>query len=240
MARQGRDTREALLEGAMHLLAESSRDHLRRVLTAGAVAESAGLHRQTFYLYWSTQAEFVEDFVRYVTDPAHSSSSERLTQLDDDLEDASDDPALEVRRMSARTYQSWVDDPVHFARMVLWATHPNDEVVRECMQRLYQSNDAAAAESFAAVGEAWGIEPRPPFTLESVALLFNALRDGLMLQMMIRGDEIPASFFGDVHLAMSKMVTRRIGDEDLPSLDDDYLAHVRGEDHAPGVEGAAG
>lgn len=243
MGTHRRNTREALLEGAMRLLSESSRDHLRRVFTAGAVAESAGVHRQTFYLHWRNQAEFVDDFVRYVMDPSHS-SSERLTHIDDDLEDASDDPAAEVRRMSRRTYTSWADDPVHFARMVLWATHPNDELVRECMQRLYRANDAAAAEGFAAVGEAWGIEPRPPFTIETVALLFNALRDGLMLQLMIRGDEIPASFFGDVHLAMSRMVTRRVGEEDTPTLDDAYRAHVRGpaavapaaeqEDQAPG------
>lgn len=233
MGADRRDTREALLEGAMRLLAASSRNHLRRVLTAGAVAESAGLHRQTFYLYWRTQAEFVDDFVRYVTDPAHSSSSQRLTHIDDDLEDASDDPAVEVRRMSRRTYQSWVEDPVHFARMVLWATHPNDELVRSCMQELYQANDEAAAEAFASVGEAWGIEPRPPFTIETVALLFNALRDGLMLQLMIRGDEIPESFFGDVHLATSRVVTRRVGEEDTPTLDDAYRAHVRGEPEEP-------
>lgn len=59
-----------MLDGAMRLLAESSREHLRRVLTAGAVAGAAGLHRQTFYLHWNSQAEFVDDFVRYVTDPS--------------------------------------------------------------------------------------------------------------------------------------------------------------------------
>lgn len=212
----------------MRLLAESSREHLRRVLTAGAVARAAGLHRQTFYLYWSTQAEFVDDFVRYVTDPRHSPSSERLGEIDDDLEDAGDDPAAEVRRMSHRTYRAWADDPVHFARMVLWATHPNDEFVHECMRELYEANDEAAAAGFGAVGEAWGIEPRPPFTLETVALLFNALRDGLMLQLMIRGDDVPAGFFDDVHLLLSRAVTRRVGTPDPPSLDDEYRAHVRG------------
>ncbi len=218
-----------MLDGAMRLLAESSREHLRRVLTAGAVAKSAGLHRQTFYLHWSTQAEFVDDFVRYVTDPATSTSSERLTQIDHDLDDASDDPATEVRRMSHRTYRRWAEDPVHFARMVLWATHPNDKHVHERMRELYEANDDAAAAAFGAIGDAWGIEPRPPFTLETVALLFNALRDGLMLQLLIRGDDVPASFFDDVHLLLSRAVTRRVGDPDPPSLEAEYRAHVRGE-----------
>src|SRR5690606_33829752 len=128
---------------------------------------AGGYSRQTFYLHWSTQAEFVEDFVRYVTDPTHSSSSERLTEIDDDLDDAGDDPAAEVRRMSRRTYRRWAEDPVHFARMVLWATHPSDGLVRERMRRLYEANDEAAAAGFGAVGDAWGIEPRPPFTLET-------------------------------------------------------------------------
>ncbi|MCB1005031.1 MAG: TetR/AcrR family transcriptional regulator [Acidimicrobiales bacterium] len=232
MPNERRETREQLLEGAMRLLAESSRDHLRRVLTAGAVAKAAGLHRQTFYLYWSTQAEFVDDFVRYVTDPGHSPSSERLATIDEDLEDASDDPAAEVRRMSRRTYEHWAEDPVHFARMVLWATHPNDDLVRQRMEALYRANDEAAAKTFGAVGDAWGIEPRPPFTLDTIALLFNALRDGLMLQLMIRGDDAPASFFGDVHLAMSQAVTRPVGETDTPTLDEDYRRHVAGPDGA--------
>lgn len=224
-----RDTREAMLEGAMQLLAESSRDHLRRVLTAGAVARAAGFHRQTFYLYWRTQSEFVDDFVRYVTDPAERPAYTRLGRLDDDLEDATDDPSLEVRRMSRRTYREWVDDPVHFARMVLWATHPNDPLVRERMRALYGANDAAAARGNERIAEAWGIEPRPPFTFETIALLFNALREGLMLQLMIRGEDVPDSFYGDVHLALSWAVTRRAGETDTPTLDDTYRAHVRGE-----------
>ena len=235
MSTERRDSREAMLEGAMRLLAESSREHLRRVLTTGAVTAAAGLSRQTFYLHWSSQADFVDDFVRYVTDPTHSSSSQRLAEIEDDLEEATDDPAEEVRRMSRRTYRRWAEDPVHFARMVLWATHPNDALVRARMRELYEANDEAAAAGFGAVGDAWGIEPRPPFTLETVALLFNALRDGLMLQLMIRGDEVPPSFFDDVHLLLSRAVTRRVGDPDPPDLDEEYRAHVRGE--PPVVEG---
>jgi AcrR family transcriptional regulator len=228
VANQGNpDTREAFLESAMLVLAGSFREHLRRVLTTGAVAEAAGLHRQTFYLYWDTQAEFIEDFVDYVTDPAASTSSARLASIDDDLDDAGDDPAAEVRRMSERTFRSWIEDPVHFSRMVLWATHNDDDYVLQRMRALYRANNEAAAAGFGAIGDAWGIEPKPPFTLESIAALFNALRDGLLLHLLISGDDLPPSFFGDVHLALSGAVTRRVGEETL-SPDDSYRAHVRG------------
>lgn len=238
MTSERRDAREAMLEGAMRLLADSSREHLRRVLTAGAVARAGGYSRQTFYLHWSTQPEFVEDFVRYVTDPERRPAYERLRRLDEDLEDPAEDPANEVRRMSQETYRDWAEDPVHFARMVLWATHPNDPLVRDRMRALYEANDEAAARGNERIAEAWGIEPRPPFTHETVALLFNALREGLMLQLMLRGADVPPTFYGDVHLLLSSALTRRVGAPDPTSLDDEYRAHVRGEPPAaePGAD----
>lgn len=207
----------------MELLAESSRGDLSRVLTTGAVAEKAGLHRQTFYLHWRSQAAFIDDFIEYVTDPAVSSSSERLAKLAEEKPTQRDDPAAEVRERVSETFHQWVDDPVHVARMVLWALHAKDERVAARLRALYRANDVHTAEAYKAIGDLWGIEPRPPFTYESIARLFNALRDGLLLHLTVDSSGVAPSYIEDVQLALSWAVTRRIGDpDDAESMDEKF------------------
>lgn len=227
---KGKDSRRRLLEAGMELLAESSRGDLSRVLRTGAVAEKAGLHRQTFYLHWRSQAEFVDDFIEYVTDPAVSSSSERLAKLAEEKPTPGDDPSAEVRDRVSETFQQWVDDPVHVARMVLWALHAKDERVATRLRDLYRTNDANTAEGYKEIGDLWGIEPRPPFTYESIALLFNALRDGLLLHLTVDASGMVPSYVEDVQLALSWAVTRRIGDpDDAETMDEKFRRDVRGD-----------
>lgn len=227
-------TREALLDAGTNLLARASRDQFARVLTVGAVSAEAGRARQTFYRYWETQADYVEDLVHYITDPRRSPSSDRLAALSGEAERLdTDDPAAEVRRMSGRTFERFTGDPAQAARSLLLTVHPNDELVADRVRDLYRANDAAAADGFRAIGATLGIEPRPPFTHETVALLFNALRSGLLLHLGLDPDRVPDSFFGDVMVAVTDGVTRRVDDpSDDVDVDEALRRNVRGPDTA--------
>lgn len=222
-------TRRLMLDAGVSLLDEATRDQLRRVLTAGKVSERAGRRRQTFYRYWDTQAEYVDDLIRHVTDPRVSQSSQRLTDLEADARPDPDRPAQEVRRMSGRTFASFTGDPAQVARIVLWAVQFNDDLVAERLGDLHAANDAAAAEAYGVIGELWNLEPRPPFTRESIAVLFNALRDGL--QVHLGGEpRVPESFFGDVMVALTTAVTRRIDDpDDDADVDEHFDRRARGD-----------
>lgn len=235
---RGKDSRRRLLEAGMELLAESSRGDISRVLTTGAVAEKAGFHRQTFYLHWANQAEFVDEFIDYVTDPAVSSSSDHLANMAGDLPDPADDPATEVRERVTETYLHWAEDPVHVARMVLWSLHAKDDRVASRLRALYAVNDLNTAEGYKAIGDRWGLEPRPPFTYESIALLFNALRDGLLLHLTIDSSSVPPSFISDVQLAMSWAITRRKGDpDDCLTVDERFRGEVEVDGAGDGESG---
>ena len=237
---RGKDSRRRLLEAGMELLAESSRGDLSRVLTTGALAERAGLHRQTFYLHWGSQAEYLDDFIDHVTDPSLSSSSERLAGLAERMPDPTDDPSAELRDRARETFTHWVDDPVYVSRMVLWALHAKDDQVRAKLRDLFRTNDEHTAAGYKAIGDAWGVEPRPPFTYDSIALLFNALRDGLLLHLTIDATSVPSSFIEDVNLALSWAVTRRIDDpDDAGSLDERFRQEIAGR-RADAAEDATG
>ena len=68
-----RETREQLLDAGVELFEQASCELLRG-FTAGAVADAAGFHRQTFYRHWDTQAAYVADLVRHVLSPDASAA----------------------------------------------------------------------------------------------------------------------------------------------------------------------
>jgi AcrR family transcriptional regulator len=208
------DGHKAFLEAGIRLLAAASRDELNRLVSASAVSAEANLSRQTFYRRWANHHDYVEDLIGYLTDPSLSSGSESLADLSEVADELDpDDPVAEIRRLSKQTFGQFTGDPTQMSRMLLWAIHPNDDLVAECLENLYTTNDAAAAEGFLRIGEVWGLEPRPPFTRDTVAVLMNALRDGLILHMGIDPERVPPSFLGDVIVAFTTAVVRRTDDE---------------------------
>jgi hypothetical protein len=219
----------ALLAAGVRLLARLDRDDLTRLVSAIAVADEAKMHRQTIYRRWKGHPAYFDELIRYVTDPARSVGVERLEELQDEADEVDpDDPAAVVRTLSGRTFGAFTGDPTQMVRMLLWSVHLNDDEVAEAMRTLYRTLDERAAEGFGMVGKALGIEPRPPFTLETVALLFNALRDGLTLHLALDPDRVPASFHGDVMVGLTQAVVRRIGDpEDEIDVDEAFRRAVR-------------
>jgi AcrR family transcriptional regulator len=205
----------SLLAAGVRLLAKLDRDDLTRLVSAVAVADEADMHRQTIYRRWDNHGAFVDALIAYIADPSRSVGVERFDELEGQADEVDpDDPAAEVRRLSSQTFGRFTGDATQMVRMLLWSAHLNDEHVAEEIRRLYRTNDEAAARGFGHVGQALGIEPRPPFTLDSIAILFNALRDGLVLHLGIEPDRVPESFFGDVMVAVTNAVVRRIGDPD--------------------------
>jgi AcrR family transcriptional regulator len=220
----------ALLAAGVRLLARLDRDDLTRLVSAIAVADEAAMHRQTIYRRWSGHPALFDEIIRYVTDPTRSVGVEHFSELEDEAEEVDrDDPAAEIRRLSSQTFGRFTGDPTQMVRMLLWSVHLNDDEVADAMRHLYRNTDAAAAAAFGPVGRALGIEPRPPFTLESIALLINALRDGLVLHLGIDPDRVPPTFYGDVMVAVTSAVVRRIDDpnDDL-DVDEVFRRTVRG------------
>lgn len=224
------DTQLALLAAGVRLLARLDRDDLTRLVSAIAVADEADMHRQTIYRRWSGHPALFDEIIRYVTDPTRSVGVERFSELEEEADEVDrDDPAAEIRRLSDQTFGRFTGDPTQMVRMLLWSVHLNDDEVADAMRHLYRNSDAAAAAAFGPVGRALGIEPRPPFTLESIALLINALRDGLVLHLGIDPDRVPPTFYGDVMVAVTSAVVRRIDDPtDELDVDEVFRRTVRG------------
>lgn len=160
------DTRTALLDAAVRLYSTGGAEQLKG-LTAGAVAEEAGFHRQTFYRYWGTHAEFVQDLVRHVL-----ASADGVTVLAERPADPEDLALHLVDHDLARA----MADPMVAMRIGLLMTN----AVGRARPRAHGME--AAVRAYDELLADWGREMAPGCTTAMLARMVQALVLGLVVE----------------------------------------------------------
>jgi AcrR family transcriptional regulator len=188
------DTRFALLSAGLRLYGEPSAN-LLRWLTAGAVAEEAGFHRQTFYRYWDTQEQYVEDLIE-------------LT-LDDDAEPVADGVTVVPRRRVGRdsTFAGLAADIARYdferlrndaslsARIGIWSLREVRPDVAEGVTRCHDRAMEHLTDGYEQLFDEWGRSPRPPFEVDDIARIFDALLLGLVLRPPVADAQEPVELY---------------------------------------------
>ena len=121
------DTRVELLQAGVMLYSRLRSSHLQS-LTAGRVAAAAGFHRQTFYRYWDTQAEYVQDLIRFALDGANDAAGEGISAgADGEPEPSEFEPF--VRALARDGFARFRSDPMRDFRFALIATRGGTEEI---------------------------------------------------------------------------------------------------------------
>ncbi|MEO5680002.1 MAG: hypothetical protein ABIS47_10075, partial [Acidimicrobiales bacterium] len=105
-------------------------------------------------------------------------------------------------------------------RLLLLATADDQARRRAVMalQSLYDHLIEVQIVGYAALFDAWGREPRPPYDLRTVAITVTALADGLLVRHGFEPDFDVTTIFEDAVRSLVPTLTRRIGAPD--DLDD--------------------
>jgi AcrR family transcriptional regulator len=182
------DTRAALLDAGVRLYATNASELLRG-LSAGAVAQEAGFHRQTFYRYWETQAEYVQDLMRHVLGPATAPVADGVSALRTRRE-ATPDLATFARDLAHHDYARVLEDPQVMVRVGLLVTqaldHPPLDVLAE---DFYAATMGRVADGYEQVLHDIGRRPAEGTSVRDLARLLQALLLGLVLQTKMADDE---------------------------------------------------
>jgi AcrR family transcriptional regulator len=181
------DTREALLEAGVRLYGAMASDLLRG-LSAGNVAKEAGFHRQTFYRYWETQSEYVQDLMRHVLGaeqaPVADGAGELVgPQTPTDLDTF-------VRGLAVRDFALVAQDPRVALRIGLLVMDAlSTEPLADQMQTYYDASVEGLVESYEALFAALDLEPADPATTRDLVRVVQAVLVGLVLQAKAGDDE---------------------------------------------------
>lgn len=101
-------------------------------------------------------------------------------------------------------------------RLLLQATadDPARRLAVEALQRLYEHVTGVQVLGYRTLLETWGREPRPPYTLETVAITITAVADGLLLRQGFEPDLAVTTLFEDAVRSLIPALTRCTGHPD--------------------------
>jgi AcrR family transcriptional regulator len=173
-------TREDLLDAGIRLYRRMS-GNLLKGLTSGKVATEAGYHRQTFYRYWDTQAEYVDDLIGHVLTEG-SVDADGLAVLPA-RRNAPDDPVELLRDIARYDFARTSQDAASFMKIGLVCMQATDgddeggiavEAQEASVRRLADAMEQLLAQ--------WHREPVPPLTCRDLVRVQQALLSGLLVQ----------------------------------------------------------
>jgi AcrR family transcriptional regulator len=190
------ETRTALLDAGVRLYGSNAAELLKG-LSAGAVADEAGFHRQTFYRYWETQREYVQDLLRHVLGPDRPPVADGINVLPE-RRHLPQDPEAFVRDLSQHDFARAMTDPVGGMRIGLVMMNALAEgQPRELLQDLYDSTMGTITAGYDDLLDGWGREMVPGHTTRDLARMIQAAVLGLVVLAKGASDDPP----GDVLLA---------------------------------------
>src|SRR5262245_53836893 len=181
------ETREALLQAGVRLFGNLAGDLLKG-LTSGEVAREAGFHRQTFYRYWPTQAEYVQDLVRWLltvegTPTADGAEVLSRRSMPGDVHGF----AFELARLDFATLRD--DERARMRVGLLMMEVLRDEPVADLTQQYYDETMDRLAAAYGDLLEHWRLELIPGLTTRDLARMLQGLLLGLVVQTKAAHDE---------------------------------------------------
>jgi AcrR family transcriptional regulator len=200
-------TRQELLEAGLDILRDEPR---LDVLNARSVSRKAGLSTGAFYYYWDTQEQYLTDLLslgladrRFRWLQSVERQVRKLTEKDTALEDV-------IEQATRWGIESVERDPMFLVQMSVWSRHAVDPESKEALAKLYRDFHNHFLPLYREIleGGELNLEPRPPFTYDTLAVVVTALVEGLVLQRRLDPDAVPRDLFGWVLLALAALALR--------------------------------
>lgn len=200
------DTRDELLKAGVRLYAQLRSKHLQ-ALTAGRVAATAGFHRQTFYRHWGTQAEYVNDLLRFALGGENDPVVEGLPAAGDSAAVPSDFESF-VRALTRHEFARFTRDHMREFRFGLMTQRGGSSAIDDLLDEFMGRVQREATVGFDALLRAWGREPVPPYTTQAISLAVQSLAMGLSVAEPYVPVPPAAELFEELTVDLLKTMTR--------------------------------
>lgn len=215
----GSSTRERLIQAGFRLWIEEPPAVLFTGLSVSRIAKAAGVTRATFYSYWPTADDYLDDLAGELVDGARHVGYDRLVTTTAGTVGMSRSGAVGVMLDScARQFDRLVNDPALRVRLG-FLSKMDDPDIADSMRDCYRSAEAVKIEAYKLIGDQWGREPRPPFDDATAHALYAMVGEAMAARHVIDPEGMPAELYGLVILGLMIFISRRLDDaRSLPEL----------------------
>ena len=211
VARTTNETRTRILEAAITIWSEEAPAVLFGGLSVARVSKVAGVTRSTFYSYWPTTEEYLQDALGHLADRVEGMEVART--VDSIANDAPRSAEMVDRFLTGSNLlcEAIAGDPGH-RLMLAFVSKDNDPAVAPRLREIYRQTEDRIFSTFGAVLESWGREPRPPFDSRRILAVLTALAEGLGTRFSFDPEAAPLETYGHASLAFLMVATRQIDD----------------------------
>ncbi len=181
-------------------------------LKTADVARRAGLSTGAFYNRWPTRDDFLDDFLDYALSIDRYPGTGFLFDVFATVAEK-DFPEM-LTALTAANLREVEGDPTHAIQRYLWAFCREREDVAVRLQTLNREMQLRVIPFYEAMLAFLGREVRPPFTMESGALLMNVITEGLIEKRGPGGEDAPpVELLAWALMAIVPAMTMAVGDE---------------------------
>lgn len=207
-------TRQRLLDAGSQCVRQDPGAALASLLSAQRVAVAAEHHRDTFYRYWDSSAEFVSAWASHVLGKGSASLAATEPLLAALAATQPSEAEGLVRAAAELNFRASLHDDQLGARLLLLAasTAPlgsavDATAVRERFRAYYVGLNESVLPAYRAALRAWGRRLVPGFDLKEMAVVLTAVVEGLVQRWLVDPDSVPDHLFGDIVLLLLVGVT---------------------------------
>lgn len=205
------DTRERVLQAGIDLWIETPPADLFGGLNVSRLSKRAGITRATFYTYWGTTQEFLDDLLDHIVNreptgfsPDVARAMERLTVGDGQILD-------DFILVCAEQISTLAADPALRVRFGQLAKI-DDPVVAEKLRAQYHDLEARMGDFYTQLLDRWGRAPRAPLEQRHNAAIFTMLMEAFAARHAIDPDNAPTEVYAWASLALLFILTARRDD----------------------------
>jgi AcrR family transcriptional regulator len=229
VTRQQRRRRRSAEEGRRELL-EAGRDYVyERPLgepldhvKVSDIVDRLGVSSGAVYHYWESQDAYRDDLIDLLLSPDQFPNAQRAAEAVGAA--WGEDPAFEeMARVVADISYHGLELTADRERLTLALIAHGDQDINDRLGNQANGISARWAQLFSRYFPAYGLEPRPPFTFESMAVVLMAMVEGMHLRRtitpdVVTGDLAPGwDLFASAALAFVVGATRPVEAEDDPA-----------------------
>ncbi|MEI7623087.1 MAG: TetR/AcrR family transcriptional regulator [Actinomycetes bacterium] len=206
-------TRDRILDAGIDLWRDQPPAILFGGLTVARVSEAAHVTRSTFYSYWPSSEEYVNDLAIHLAQrdamnyPEIVNASGRAPYPPV----SSTDIARTIISDCAAHLEAAIADPTLSARLG-FLSKADDPSIAEALQKLYRASEDAQFLPLSKSMEMWGRVFREPFDEATIKIVFSSLFDGLASRFRVEPERFPHEIYGWVTLPLIIMLTRNPDD----------------------------
>lgn len=179
--------------------------------TVARVAKAAGVTRSTFYSYWPSTKDYLDDLIKHLAHRKPVTMPSPVSEAITDMKLTGPDIVSGFLAAFDAQFDAVLADPALRIRLG-FLSQMDDQEIAEHLRDYYKLVEQRSERSHDFLRHSWGRKTRAPLNDEHLRAIYSTITDALAARHRIDPEGMPREIYGYVALTLLLVVTARVDD----------------------------